>query len=263
MRVILVVLVLHSVLSICAFAPSPSAFAPPTLRARVRAPHRSARWASMREETGDSLQELVRRDKLVRQAGLGAGGVLIGAAVLGGVLGGVLDPSKLAPLVFGAALLGALAFGVVYLRNEERGPPLDEGFFAVGEAPGKGQGLFATRQIEEGAYLFDYGGESLDADAFFARYPKGDGLYVAGIHDDLYIDGSDPERNGAGSSALARWMNHAAQETSARPNVCGRKQRVGPNPAMHFYALRPIRSGEELLFDYGDEYWAVLGERPG
>ena len=54
-------------------------------------------------------------------------------------------------------------------------------------------------------------------------------------------------------------MNHAPP---ARANVCWRKQRLGARKAMHFYALRSIERGEELCFDYGDEYWTALGEQP-
>ena len=66
--------------------------------------------------------------------------------------------------------------------------------------------------------------------------------------------GANPEL-----SNQARWMNHASGSDA---NVSWKKQRQGPQPAMHFYTTVPIRAGDELCFDYGDEYWAALGETP-
>jgi SET domain-containing protein len=54
-------------------------------------------------------------------------------------------------------------------------------------------------------------------------------------------------------------MNHAKRDAA---NVAWRKQRRGPRRAMHFYTTRPVRAGEELCFDYGEEYWAALQEVP-
>ena len=31
---------------------------------------------------------------------------------------------------------------------------------------------------------------------------------------------------------------------------------------MHFYSIRDIAPGEELRFDYGDEYWNAAGIEP-
>jgi SET domain-containing protein len=60
-------------------------------------------------------------------------------------------------------------------------------------------------------------------------------------------------------SNQARWMNHASGNAV---NVEWKKQRLGAHPAMHFYASAAIKEGDELCFDYGDEYWAPLGETP-
>ena len=71
---------------------------------------------------------------------------------------------------------------------------------------------------------------------------------------DAWIDGADEQRSG-----LARWINHSQRGE----NLYWRKQRFGPNaPAMHFYAKRRIAAGEELLFDYGRDYWDALDEPP-
>ena len=119
-----------------------------------------------------------------------------------------------------------------------------------------GYGLFAKVPIDEGTFLFAYEGEELDEEAFFRRYPKADGRYIACLTDDLYIDGAD-----AAKSNVARWMNHAS---AAKANVAWRKQTIGPRKAMRFYATRAISPGEELCFDYdaSGSYWEALGETP-
>ena len=60
-----------------------------------------------------------------------------------------------------------------------------------------------------------------------------------------------------GLSNQARWMNHANEA-----NVVWKKQKLGPKPAMHFYTRARVLPGDELCFDYGDEYWDALGVTP-
>lgn len=167
---------------------------------------------------------------------------------------GIFDGNAVLQCLACGASLAGLVVASAYFANEERQAPLDETYFEVREVPSMGYGLFALKPIEAGTYIFDYGGEVLDEVALFARYPQGDGLYVAGITDDLYIDGVDPEL-----SNLARWMNHAY---APKANVEKRKQRLGPRKAMHLYASRKIKKGDELRFDYGAEYWQAMGVEP-
>lgn len=222
--------------------------------AALRTP--SPRQPAPRMASEPPLRQLVAERRAAKQLGLGLGGGLLTAALGVGLGSGVLDAGVVAPVVGVGAVGGALAAANAFLANDERGAPLDEAAcFEVGASAGKGSGLFAKRAIGEGAFLFDYGGERLSEAAFFDRYPQGNGRYIAGLTDDLYIDGIDPAK-----SNVARWMNHAGP--SAAPNVVWRKQRLGPRPAMHFYACAPIAPGDELLFDYGDEYWTALGETP-
>ena len=198
------------------------------------------------------LQELVRRDRQRRQTGVAAGAAFLAIGFGVGTSQGLFEIWT--PL----GIVGVLAFNraLSFFLCEERGEPLDADTFRVADSPLGGQGLFATRPIEGGTYLFSYGGEVLDEDAFFARYPNGDGRYIACV-DDIYIDGADPEK-----SNQARWMNHRRPPPAGRANVEYRKQLIGPNKAMHFYTSEPIAEGSELTFYYGEEYWAALGETP-
>lgn len=228
--------------------PAHAFFPPPTHARRSPMPRMAA--------DEKSLRQLVADRRSAKQLGLGLGAGLVTVTCAVGVGSGVFDPGVVAPVVAGGGLVAGLATANNYLANDERGEPMDEAeCFEVRPSAGKGEGLFARRAIEQGAFLFDYLGERLDEARFFDRYPEGDGRYIAGITDELYIDGVDPSRSNA-----ARWMNHAGP--SDVPNVVWRKQRLGPRLAMHFYACAPIEAGAELLFDYGDEYWIAAGETP-
>ena len=199
------------------------------------------------------LRDAVRRDRAVRFGGLALGGSLVLSCCVVGVSAGMFDPLALSGSASVVLAGTAAARGYQYVSAEETRQPMDEATsFVVGPSAGRGQGLFALVAIPKGAYLFMYEGEVLDEDQFFERYPDGDGRYIAAIGDDLYIDGASAEL-----SNVARWMNH-----DRAANVMWRKQTIGPNRAMHFYATADISAGEELRFDYGSEYWEALGEVP-
>ena len=201
------------------------------------------------------LIDQVRQRRTIRQAGLAIGGTFLTAAATAGVVGGLIEPAPVLTVAVGGAGVAALAVGRDFITNTELREPMNEAsHFEVRESGVSGSGLFALTPIEEGAFLFDYSGEVLNEEQMFARYPQANGRYVACLTDDLYIDGADATR-----SNVARWMNHAPP---SRANVVWKKQRLGPQKAMHFYALRPIAVDEELCFDYGDEYWEALGEKP-
>ena len=189
------------------------------------------------------LIDQVRQTRAVRSAGLAVGASLLVGAGAVSVGGGLIEGGTLLPVVAGGGALAALAVAREYVSNSEQRSPLDEAsYFEVRESqPGMGSGLYARRAIEAESFLFDYTGDVLDEEQMFARYPLANGRYVACITDDLYIDAAPVER-----SSVARWMNHGPKE---RANVAWRKQRLGPNKAMHFYTLRDIAVGEELYYD--------------
>jgi hypothetical protein len=202
----------------------------------------------------DLRTEVIERRR-ARSLGLVAGGTLLGGAAAAGAALGIVDLSPAVPVVALATV--ATAFNTA--RHNENSDPIDPSSVEVRPAPaGRGEGLFARVPIASGTYLFDYEGDRLTEEDFFARYPTAQGRYTACIDACLpwqpprYIDGADAARSG-----VARWINHSAR----RANVYYRKQRFG-EPAMHFYAMRDIAADEELAFDYGEGYWAALGETP-
>lgn len=88
-----------------------------------------------------------------------------------------------------------------------------------------GTGVFAVAAIAEGELIGTYEGEPTDVD----------GTYV------LWVEG-DQGWQGIDGTGVLRFLNH-----SRTPNV----EFDGPELS----ALRDIEPGEELLFDYGEE-WA-------
>ena len=120
------------------------------------------------------------------------------------------------------------------------------------EAGEKGAGLFATCDVPKGTYMFDYTGEHMSHSAYRARYPNSVSDYTAAtrapdgtMH---FIDGRD-EVLGTPS----RWMNH-----NDKPNI-GRRSffPTAGEPRILLYALRDLRAGDELEWDYGDGFWAA------
>jgi len=102
-------------------------------------------------------------------------------------------------------------------------------------SPIHGFGLFADIAIARGQSLGIYTGQGVEIDQ---EDPKAGHV--------LYRVDENGEYAGArlGSSPL-KWINH-----SSRPNVAMRWE------AWEFYATRRIKAGEEILFDYGEDWLA-------
>jgi SET domain-containing protein len=98
-----------------------------------------------------------------------------------------------------------------------------------------GRGVFTFEDIPRGACVIEYTGRP----ATEAEMQANKGKYLFWTSDSSMIDG-----NIAGNKA--RFINH-----SCAPNceVDIRKRRV------YIFALRNIEAGEELTYDYGDEYF--------
>jgi SET domain-containing protein len=99
-----------------------------------------------------------------------------------------------------------------------------------------GLGLFATERIEEGETIIEYLGDILTAEE---AEKKSGSMYLFEVSKNKTIDGT-PRWN------TARYANH-----SCAPNAESeiRKGRV------FIVALRDIEQGEEITFDYGQEFF--------
>ena len=250
-------------LLLCVLASSAAGFAPGTLQSRRSVERRTVRLRAL----DAALQAQLDRQRFVRDVrgkGLAAGSAIAAAAVT--LLAAQHDAVPLAAAGIASAGAYALRPSAAWLlaRPPRTGPCGDVEVRSAG--PAKGDGLFATSAISEGAYLLDYLGEALDEEALYARFgdpadpaaPIG-GPYVFELTADTFVDGADPAL-----SNLARYMNHAPSDVQAcnvrREKVGGRDCLVrlpgtACEPSVRFWAARDIAPGEELCFDYGEEYW--------
>ena len=99
-----------------------------------------------------------------------------------------------------------------------------------------GLGLFAVAPIKKGEFVIEYTGEKLSNREVEERNSK----YFFSLNSRWTIDGSDRKN-------VSRYLNH-----SCRPN-CEAVIEDGKN--IMIYAVRNIRPGEELTYDYGQEYF--------
>jgi uncharacterized protein len=100
-----------------------------------------------------------------------------------------------------------------------------------------GRGLFAEERIPKGALVIEYTGRPATAQ----QIKENRGKYLFWTSATTMIDGNVPANT-------ARFINHACA-----PN-CEIRIR---NRRIYIYARRTIKPGEELSYDYGDEFFAL------
>jgi len=104
-----------------------------------------------------------------------------------------------------------------------------------------GLGLFAVKPIAKGAYIASYRGRRIPTAQAQARERRFGARYMFELNARWTIDGSS-RRN------LGRYLNHSCAP-NAEPLL-----RAGK---IVFVALRAIAPGEEIAYDYGEEYVAL------
>ena len=118
----------------------------------------------------------------------------------------------------------------------------------------KGMGLFAREAIEDNTWLGDYEGEVLTQAQYLRRYPNEDAQYVLAANTDYNIDAADPAK-----SSFLRFANHSSDFNIFYDvlRVRGKREK-----RVKFYTARTVAAGEELVFDYGSQYWSERGLQP-
>ena len=106
--------------------------------------------------------------------------------------------------------------------------------FVVRRSGIQGVGGFAIRQIKKGEKIIEYAGERITQSEGDRRYDDKPHTYLFEVSSRTLIDGAVDGND-------ARFINH-----SCRPNCESILQRG----RIHIHALRRIRTGEELSFDY-------------
>jgi len=133
---------------------------------------------------------------------------------------------------------------------------LPEAKVEVRNAPGKGMGAFALEHIEVGSWVCRYVGKLIDWDEYVRLSQTDASLldYIFKIVDPVTDAGEGAVFLDARESRhFSRYFNHA-EEGNLEFEVYPEERRV------EFFACRDIAAGEELTFDYGENYWT--GERP-
>jgi uncharacterized protein len=109
-----------------------------------------------------------------------------------------------------------------------------EARFAVLDSPVHGLGAFAMRPLATGERIVEYTGQRITKAESQVRCTAGN-HFIFSLDDEWDLDGDQPDNP-------ARFVNH-----SCEPN-CEAIQR---DDRIWLVALRDIRAGEELSFDYG------------
>ena len=112
---------------------------------------------------------------------------------------------------------------------KETGPP-----FKI-KRSSTGLGLFATRRIPKGKKIVEYIGPRVPNEIV----DQSNGKYFFGVTKKWSIDGS-------GRDNVARYVNH-----SCAPNA----EAIISKNRVWIYSRKTIKPGEEIVYDYGKEYF--------
>lgn len=110
--------------------------------------------------------------------------------------------------------------------------------FAVRKSSIHGRGVFALTRIARGARLIEYTGQRMSHDEADKRY--GD-MHDGSAHTMLFAATDDVVIDATQHGSSARWINH-----SCAPNCEANEERG----RVYIDAMREIRAGEELSYDY-------------
>jgi hypothetical protein len=114
--------------------------------------------------------------------------------------------------------------------------PPNRDFICLGESPIEGTGVFAKRAIPRGTRIIEYLGEHVPIDALYHLIEEGRPPHIYGFALD-HTTAIDGARNGND----ARFLNHSCDPNCEPYNFGGH---------VYIYAMRDVRQGEELTFDY-------------
>ena len=102
-------------------------------------------------------------------------------------------------------------------------------------APGAGLGMFAGERIPKDACIIEYVGRQIPEEEKFTSKSR----YLFEVNSKITLDGK-PKINKAG------YINH-----SCKPNA----EPIIHNKRIFIFATRTIQPGEEIVYDYGEEYF--------
>lgn len=115
----------------------------------------------------------------------------------------------------------------------------DKPAFIVRNSKIHGNGVFATRKIPAGSLIVEYEGERI---SWKEAVKRENAKAADDFHTFFFSLESGKIIDGGSQGNDARWINH-----SCEPNCEAREE----NGRVFIYALRDIKRGEELNYDYG------------
>jgi hypothetical protein len=123
------------------------------------------------------------------------------------------------------------------VRKKKKGKFEPGGYALKVRRSSAGLGLYALERIPKGSCIIEYVGRRLSE----KEYAHVNNLYLFEVSKDLFIDGS-PRTN------TARYINHSCKPNCEVEIYKGR---------VFIMAKRTIKAGEELAYDYGEEYFGT------
>jgi SET domain-containing protein len=118
--------------------------------------------------------------------------------------------------------------------------------FRVGRSR-TGLGLFATEPIKKGVLIAEYKGRRVtnaQADELEARGSR----YMYELNSRWTVDGSN-------RSNLARYANHSCRPNAESDVIRGQRARGRKGGMVILRAIRNIKPGDEITYDYGRDYF--------
>lgn len=135
----------------------------------------------------------------------------------------------------------------------ERKQPMRVGVDVEIRSNDKGRGLYACRDIAEGELIGRYDGKHISMNEFESS--DSSGTYAMVLANNMVVDGED-----ASSSSFVRYLNHSRRRANCISQDAWEASEGDVTAAVYLEAATDIAEGQELLFDYGSEYWdAYIG----
>lgn len=132
-------------------------------------------------------------------------------------------------------------------RKPAARPPNVPAFLKVRDStiPNAGKGMFAARKLPAGKRLGEYKGKRIPF--HWANAPGTDSSYY------MYAS-EEPQDAGVVIDGRAlnnpmRWANHAPEP------LANAQAELEESGRIYFRTTRPVKSGEEIFINYGEDYW--------
>ncbi|KAL1530592.1 hypothetical protein AB1Y20_001492 [Prymnesium parvum] len=173
--------------------------------------------------------------------------LLLSARPLLAVISSPTPPKPLSrPAVAVVSVLSDLRWTYTCLVNGWRPLVLGRDVAVRSTGDARGDGLFALRDLEAGQLVERYTGVCMTDEEYESCDSLGN--YAFELGNGVTMDGEDPRK-----SSFVRYINHSVRRANCEAFQAWDENDV--TAAVYIETKRPIRAGEELLFDYGSGYW--------